>query len=234
MSYSSAELIGPQLGVDSTRFRVVYHGVDESFRATGQDSSDCGDWPTVGVPYILSVSNLLVHKDYETLIRGYAEVVSRYSIPHALLIAGAILDRRYYESLVEMARRLNIETRVRFLGNVPHQRMPRLYHHADLFVLPSLAETFGMPFAEAMTAGVPVIAADIPVVREVCQSAALYFPPRDARQLAMCVKEVLTNKELAIAMRRMGRQRARVFSWRTTAETTLQTFLDAVADRIDA
>lgn len=231
MSYSSAELIGPQLGADPARFRVVYCGVDERFRETDRDAANGEAGFPLRAPYILCVSNLLAHKNIETLIHGYSEAVSLYTIAPPLVIAGAIQDRSYFTRLLGIVRERNVSGRTYFLGGVPHEQMPSLYKRAGILVHPSQVETFGMPLVEAMAAGVPVIAVDTPISREVCQSAALYFPQCDAHQLAARMKTVLSCTSTAATMRRVGLERSAAFSWRTTAKATLATLEEASACR---
>src|SRR5437867_496403 len=66
---------------------------------------------------------------------------------------------------------------VKFTGLVPYEDVSKLYADSDLFVFPSLAESFGYPVVEAMASGLPVIASDVPICREICGKAAIYINP---------------------------------------------------------
>src|SRR5262249_9145080 len=76
------------------------------------------------------------------------------------------------------------------LGSVDSQSLPALYNASDVFVFPSISETFGFPLVEAMASGLPVIAADTLINREVCGPAALYFPSREAKILAEPINDL--------------------------------------------
>ncbi|MDC0033962.1 glycosyltransferase, partial [Alphaproteobacteria bacterium] len=82
------------------------------------------------------------------------------------------------------------------------------YGSNDIFVFPSVSETFGFPLVEAMACGLPIIAADTLTNREICGQAALYFPPSDATALAGSIKELRTRPALYGWMRDTGIRRA--------------------------
>lgn len=104
-----------------------------------------------------------------------------------------------YRSLVEgqKAGRLH-------LAPVPHRDLPATYGKNDVFIFPSVSETFGFPLVEAMACGLPVVAADTLTNREICGPAALYFPPYDARALADRIKELRADPELYRSIQKAG------------------------------
>lgn len=100
------------------------------------------------------------------------------------------------------------------LGGVNPQALPALYAENDIFVFPSVSETFGFPLVEAMASGVPVVAADTLINREVCGPAALYFPPHDPGLLARRICELAERHDLYCWLRSEGLQRVRErYSW---------------------
>lgn len=103
---------------------------------------------------------------------------------------------------------------VEIIGLQNRQNTAQLYAEADVFVFPSLAESFGFPMVEAMLFGVPIVAADTSVNREVCGDAALYFSPLAAGDLAQKVKELAADHDLYVCLREAGRRRVRNrFDW---------------------
>ena len=100
------------------------------------------------------------------------------------------------------------------VGPVPYEEVHLLYRDADLFVFPSLAESFGHPLVEAMASGLPVLASDIPVHREICEDAAFYFSPLDPEDLAKNVLLLKSQPELRKELGRLGQsQVAQQFTW---------------------
>jgi phosphatidylinositol alpha-mannosyltransferase len=133
----------------------------------------------------------------------------------ALVVAGDGGDRDALDLLPAPAR-----ARVAMLGTVPNDDLPPYLAGADVFVAPALGqESFGIALVEAMAAGVPVVASDIPGYREVVRDGVdgLLVPPRDPGALAAAMARVLDDPELASTLARAGRERAREFSWDVVA-----------------
>jgi glycosyltransferase involved in cell wall biosynthesis len=100
------------------------------------------------------------------------------------------------------------------LGAVPYDVLHHLYAACDIYVTPAYAESFAHPLLEAMFSGLPVVASDLPVHREICRDAAVYFAPNCPQELAERVGEVAASSEMRCMMKEKGRQRAATFSWR--------------------
>jgi glycosyltransferase involved in cell wall biosynthesis len=107
--------------------------------------------------------------------------------------------------------------------------LPALHRNAAALVLPSLHEGFGLPALEAMHAGTPVLAADVPALREVCAEAARYADPRDVAALATGLTELATVPPLREELRRRGTARAAEFSWRASARAHVSAYEQAIA-----
>jgi len=103
---------------------------------------------------------------------------------------------------------------LKLTGPVPYMDIPGLYRDSDLFVFPSISESFGHPLVEAMASGVPVIASDIPVCREICGEAAIYFDPFDEKSLAEAIVHLEKDITLRKKLSETGRCRAESqFNW---------------------
>ena len=99
------------------------------------------------------------------------------------------------------------------LGPQPHASLPELYRSADLFVFPSYSESFGHPLVEAMASGLPIVAADTPINREVCADAAVYFEPFAPDACAEAIARVLAHPDLAESLASAGLARSREYTW---------------------
>ena len=99
------------------------------------------------------------------------------------------------------------------LGSVPYHSLHRLYRACDIYVTPAYAESFAHPLVEAMSSGVPVVASDLPVHREICTEAAVYFSRFSPEELADCVFRVSDSPELRASLSSCGLRRSRDFSW---------------------
>jgi glycosyltransferase involved in cell wall biosynthesis len=123
---------------------------------------------------------------------------------------------------MELARRPYIAPWIEFSGPLSECEVQQLYRNADIFVFPSFCESFGHPMVEAMAHGLPIVAADTPVNREICAGAALYFRPLDPGDLAEKVKLVGSDQALTEKLRRSGRHRVADFRWEDHVERLLQ------------
>lgn len=117
------------------------------------------------------------------------------------------------EAAAALVEQLRIREEVVELGAVPYRWMHQVYSACDLYVTTSYAETFAHPLVEAMASGLPVVASDLPVHREVCGDAAEYFPRFDSDALARRVAKVLTADDFRLSKVEAGRRRSRAFRW---------------------
>lgn len=140
-------------------------------------------------------------KDYPNLLQALALLGD--TIDYQLLVAG---DGPHREDLAQLTRTLGLEARVRFLGI--RRDIPRLMSAADVFVLPSLGEAFGLVVAEAMACGCVVVATDAGGVREVLGPAGMLVPTRDPAALAQALRAAFAlDPAEAAAMGATARQR---------------------------
>jgi len=115
-----------------------------------------------------------------------------------------------------------------FIGYVPDQDLPPLYSGAKCFVYPSYFEGFGLPVLEAMQCGTPVVAGNRTSLPEVSGDAAVLCDPFDELAIANALTRVAKNPDYRAELRLKGLERAKTFSWRTTARLTLQSYEQAV------
>ncbi|GAC1567955.1 MAG: glycosyltransferase family 1 protein [Vulcanimicrobiaceae bacterium] len=190
---------------------VVPHGVESSFdeiakhraRSSSAGSSD----PS---PFLLAVSSLMAHKNFETLLHAFARL--RSERPALRLIVAGIRGA-HTATLEELCKKLGLERALRFTGWIPRGELLDLFRDASAFVFASKYEGFGIPVLEAMTAGVPLACSDIAVLREIAGEAALYFDPDDASSIAEALARLLDDENERMRLIDAGLQRARAFDW---------------------
>jgi glycosyltransferase involved in cell wall biosynthesis len=169
-------------------------------------------------PFVLFVGTLKSHKNVPALLDAM-ERVRRRGLDHELVLAGK-KDKRSGELLSRISRL----SWVRVLGEVTDPALCCLYNLADLFVLPSFREGFGLPVLEAMACGAPVICSNRSSLPEIAGDAALFFDPLRVDALEELIYNVLINRELREKMSKAGMDRARHFSWEKTAQKTLEVY----------
>ena len=124
---------------------------------------------------------------------------------------------------IRLARRPGVAEWIEFAGPLSAEDAAELYTSADVFVFPSLAESFGFPMAEAMQRGLPIVAADTPVNREVCGRAAVYFDPLSAEDLADRLRSLAADSDVRRRLGAMGRgESAARFRWSAHARRMME------------
>jgi glycosyltransferase involved in cell wall biosynthesis len=220
-SQAAADAIRRTIPLRDERVAVVPYGVAaESF--------------VDGPPYVADAPYLFLpaaperHKNIATLIESLRYVAD----PRLeLRIAGSsLLDPAHSRELVALAARLGLGERVHFLGPVPYAQLLAYYRGAAAFVFPSILESFGHPLLEAMLAGAPVVASDIPAFREIGGDTALYFAPLDAKALAAQVDAVRADPAAARARVERARARASGFSWQRSVDGLCSVFESALRE----
>lgn len=198
------------LGVDTDRFQPPDDGVD----------------PGIDSPYVLFVSVLWRYKNAPSLVSAFARLVREAKIPHRLVLVGKDGGHGQTAAVRALAEREGIADRLVLTGHVSGPRLPALYRHADLFVYPSLVESFGFPLLEAMASGVPVVASNRWAIPEICGDAAVLCHP-EVEELAAAMHEVLSSSQLRGELVERGLARAAEFPWERTVRETI-----GVIDRV--
>jgi glycosyltransferase involved in cell wall biosynthesis len=173
-------------------------------------------------PFALVVGINKPHKNLATLAAAWATLGP--DPPLALVSAGPEDPR--HPRLPMLARRQRA-ARVAALGHVDEDELEWLYDHATLGLFPSLYEGFGLPMVEAFGHGVPVVASDIPTLREVGEGVARFVEPLDSVAWAREVRALALDSGARDAMAEAGRARARELTYERTARATLEVLREA-------
>jgi len=176
---------------------------------------------------LLLVSHYNYYRNFETLIRALPilrEKLNRRPLKLLLtcrLEPGKNPGAYRTERTTALVKTLGVLEMIVELGAVPYQQLHQVYACANAYVSPAYTETFAHPLVEAMASGVPVIASDIPVHREICDDAALYFARFSPESLADRIIQVAESPEKSRSMSERGLERSRDFSWKKHVESIL-------------
>ena len=152
----------------------------------------------------------------------------RYEVSHDLIIVSSGPDK-YVQYLKNLATELQIGDSVKFMGHVPHQSLPGWYAHADVFMLTSACESFGLPVIEAMACGTPVLVSNLSGLPETVGGAGIIEDPARTEAFADQLHCVLTDEDLRHRLRQRGLERAAEFSWERTAQATIDVMQKALS-----
>ncbi len=205
--------------------RVIYHGFDreEFFRDAAPLCPDVQEQLTraSGAVRLLFVSHYNYYRNFETLIRALPLLRQSFNgRPVKLFLTckfapGANPGAYDPRSAARLIREIGVEDMVVELGAVPYRQLHHLYRQCQIYVTPAYAETFAHPLVEAMSSGLPVVASDIAVHREICGDAAIFFERFSPSALAKCLLQVMQSDAMAQRMSTAGLERSQHFSWNT-------------------
>lgn len=174
-------------------------------------------------PYLLAVGTFEPRKNLPVLLDAF-RALRREGRDLQLVVVG-------HQGFTQLLPLGELAPHVRLTGVVPDDELRALYAGAACFVLPSLHEGFGLPLAEAMAAGIPAVASDIPALREVGGEAVRYADPRDPAGFAGAIRAALDDREGSQLRAAAGRGRARRFRWDETARATLLVYRRILRER---
>ncbi|HUI54832.1 MAG TPA: glycosyltransferase family 1 protein [Bryobacteraceae bacterium] len=179
-------------------------------------------------PFLLTVSTLHPHKNLDGLLRAFAEL-RRERPEFRFIVCG--LHGFVTDSLFALRDSLGLADAVDFPGWIPRDELHDLYARAWAFVYPSLFEGFGIPVLEAMAAAVPTTCSAIEPIRATAGDAALLFDPRDPVAITEALRRITGDVPLRTRLSEAGPRQAAQFTWKATAEVTLEALRDACRDR---
>ncbi|WP_297527240.1 glycosyltransferase family 4 protein [Thiohalobacter sp.] len=185
---------------------------------------DCGEDVNHSRPfghrYALFVGTLEPRKNLRRLIQAFSLIQPRLHFPMKLVIAGA--KGWGGVELEGMIKKLGLEGEIVLMGRVDDSKLFSLYRHAEMLIMPSLYEGFGLPAVEAMNAGTPVIGSNLASLPEVIGRGGLYVNPFSVESIADRILELANDERLRAALAKAAKDQARRFSWDRTGMLTLR------------
>ncbi|MFH1551485.1 MAG: glycosyltransferase family 1 protein [bacterium] len=198
--------------VNPDKIKVIYHGVDKDYL---KQKNIIFEKSHKFVPYILFIGRLETKKNINGLISAFELLKRNYKVPHKLVLVG---PRGYLASRHTFGFSGNDVVE---FGYASEQQKWSLLKNADLFILPSFYEGFGIPILEAQTAKCPVITSDVSCMPEIAGQGALLINPNNVEQIAEMMYKVISSKELKKDLIIKGEQNLKRFSWQKNALETL-------------
>jgi len=231
VSQSSAKDTKLFFKVPADSLRVVYNGIDTQIYSVNEEASQNRDGLIMvantddrkkGVLYLLQALQLLGTDKIKLTIVDDAERHSSY-----IEDVGPLPSYGF-----KLVRKLNLDGMVHFTGRLTREELAQHYSAAQIAVVPSLYEGFGLPAAEAMACGTPVIATTGGALPEVVGDAGILVPPGSVDALAAAIKQLLNDKQAQQRMSEAGKKRVREkFNWEQAARKTLEVYQEVLSTR---
>jgi glycosyltransferase involved in cell wall biosynthesis len=201
----------------------IHLGVSEQFRQKNNPAEAEGFKVKFRLerPYILFVGNTKPHKGLHILLRAFKEVLEVASDIDLVFVGGPVSGN---EDLQRLISSFDLAGKVRSLGRLPDGELVLAYGGAEMLVLPSLYEGFGLPALEAMACGIPVIVSDAASLPEIVGDAAIICGTGKPDAFADAMMSLLRDSHLKADMIKRGLKHASTFSWKVTAQKTMDVY----------
>lgn len=196
---------------DSEKIKVVYHGVHFLNPKIKEKNKK---------KYILFLGRIEEKKNVQGLIKAFQLLKKKYQIPHKLILVG---PKGYQAG--EILKEIKNNDIV-YSDYVPEDKKMLLLKQAEMFVLPSFYEGFGMPVLEAQAAGCPVITSDVSSLPEVAGEGAVLINPKNIEELSGMMRKIIDDNDFKKRLITQGKENIKRFSWGKCAQETLNILLE--------
>lgn len=205
--------------------KTMHYNKPDKFTVT-LESADFIEFPAepikslVGKQFISYVGRHQPHKNLQRLVEAHH--ILRKDHPDVVLAIVGKMDELSHR-LIKKFQKKGYEG-IEFTGFITDAQLKWLYQHTTCYVFPSLSEGFGLPGLEAMIHGAPVASSDATCLPEINGDGAIYFNPRDTKDMAAKISMVLSDKKLAYDLIYKGKKQASKYSWQRMAKQTLEVY----------
>jgi len=226
VSHATADDLVALMHIPQDRIDVIHNGVDDRFRTvTDEEAEACRERHGLPDRFFLYFGTLEPRKNLVRLVEAFSLVADSDASQH-LVLAGRVGWK--CEALLRAVEASPARDRIHLPGFIDDADAPALLHAARVFVYPSLYEGFGLPVAEAMAAGVPVVTSNVSSLPEISGDAALLVDPQSVDAIAAAMRRLWTDEELRAERIQRGLTRSRQFTWRRAAEHTIESYRKAL------
>lgn len=224
VSENVRDLFVEKFKIERERTAVTWMGANPMFHPIVEEEKRPALAARYGIhdPYFLFSGRWERRKNIAGIIEAFAKFKQETRLPHKLVFTGS---RTWAAAEAEaVILRHGIQNEVIDVGKTPLDELPLLYTGADALVYASLWEGFGMPIAEAMASGTPVITSNISSMPEVAGNAAILVDPYSTDEIADAMRRVAESSDLRAQLSQRGLARSRLFTWEQTARRTLSAY----------
>jgi len=215
------ENIIARLRIPRERMAMIYNGYNEWFRPT-EDKQEVYRKYIQEKGYFFFLGNTDPKKNTERTLVAYSKYLTRSTVKRKLLMAD--LDEGYLKGIITRNHIENILPNIVMPGYIVNSDLPYIYQGAFAFLYTSLRESFGIPLLEGMACGVPVITSNTSSMPEIGGPDAILVQPENSDEICEMMLRLETDEAFYKEKKKVGLERAQLFSWRKTAEQLLELY----------
>ncbi|MEO0123065.1 MAG: glycosyltransferase family 1 protein [candidate division WOR-3 bacterium] len=207
-------------GISEKKIKTVYLGVEHNIFRPLQNKEILKHKLNIPEDFkvILNVGTEKYRKNIPCLLKAFAKLLADYK--NIILIRVG----RQSDTTRQLIRKLGIENNIKYFENVKENELPDFYNAADIFVMPSFYEGFGLPALEAMSCGTPVVVANTSSLPEIVGEAGLKVNPYSVLEIYEGIKKLLDNRSLYSELKEKGITQAKKFTWQKTADSVAEIY----------
>ena len=209
------------LGIPKEQMAMIYNGYNEWFKPL-QDSHLVYQKYIDSPGYFFFLGNTDPKKNTERTLIAYSKYLEKSEVKRKLLMAD--LDKQYMDDIIERNKIENIRENIIMPGYIVNSDLPYIYNNAFAFLYTSLRESFGIPLLEAMACGTPVITSNTSSMPEIGGPDAILINPNHSEEITEMMLRLEKDDSFYRKQEEVGLERAKLFSWRHTAEQLLQLY----------
>ena len=210
-----------KLDIPQERMAMIYNGYNEWFQPL-EDRQRLFTKYIDDNGYFFFLGNTDPKKNTERTLTAYSNYMEKSSIKRKLLMAD--LDKNYLNDIIVRNHIENIREHVVIPGYIVNSDLPYIYNSAFVFLYTSLRESFGIPLLEAMACGTPVITSNTSSMPEIAGPDAILVNPESTDEIAEQMLRLEEDEAYYLKQKEIGLKRAKLFSWRQTAEQLLEVY----------
>jgi len=221
------ENIISKLNMPRERMAMIYNGYNDWFKPQ-EDKNDIYKRYIPEEGYFFFLGNTDPKKNTERTLVAYSKYLKLSDVKRKLLMAD--LDKEYLDGIIERNQIENIRENIVMPGYIVNSDLPYIYNNAFAFLYTSLRESFGIPLLEAMACGTPVITSNTSSMPEIAGEDAILINPESSDEITEMMLRLEKDKDFYEQQRQIGLERAKLFSWRKTAENLLKLYQEVYRD----
>lgn len=219
------ENIISKLNIPRERMAMIYNGYNDWFRPINNcELPKAMSTKLTANGYFFFLGNTDPKKNTERTLVAYSKYLKQSEVKRKLLMAD--LDPDYLNGIIEHNHIENIRENIVMPGYIVNSDLPYIYNNAFAFLYTSLRESFGIPLLEAMACGTPVITSNTSSMPEIGGKDAILVNPESSDEITAMMLRLETDQTFYNEQKQIGLQRAKLFSWKKTAENLLKLYQD--------
>jgi len=224
VSQNTKKDVVERFGMDEKKIAVIYEGVDGQFTSLKDPEKieALRNKYAIRKPFIFYTGVWRNHKNLVGLIKAFHILRNKYQMDIDLVLGGN--EDPYYPEVRKTWEKLRLENNIKRVGFIDQKELPAFYSAANLFIIPSFYEGFGLIGLESFASGTPVVSSNRTSLPEILGDAAIYFDPDDHEEMAKKMKLVLSDKKLYNELVQKGFERVKNFSWEKMGKETLEIY----------